>query len=214
MSGHGFAGFGEAVVDFYDGLEADNSKAYWSDHRELYETHVKAPMLALLAELEPEFGPAKMFRPYRDVRFSHDKTPYKTHCGAIVGPYYVQVGSDGLWVAGGYYRMAGDQVARFRSATAEDRRGEDLVRRIAAVTAAGMAIDGETLKTRPRGFAADHPRLDLLRHKGIYGARGWEPDDALHEAGTRDRVITAWRSLQPLVEWLSDHVGPSDLPRR
>lgn len=209
-----FAGFGEAVVDFYDGLEVDNSKAYWTDQREIYETHVKVPMLALLAELEPEFGTAKMFRPYRDIRFAADKTPYKTHCGAVVGPFYVQVGADGLWVAGGYWRMASDQVARFRTAVAEDRRGKDLEGRLAELTAAGMAVGGETLKTRPRGFDADHPRVDLLRHKGLYGARGWEPDDDLHTEATRERVSATWRSLRPLVEWLIDHVGPSDQPRR
>ncbi len=121
-----FTGFGDGAVEFYDGLEADNSKAYWTDQREIYETHVKAPMLALLAELEPEFGAVKMFRPYRDVRFSADKTPYKTHCGATVGDYYLQVGADGLMAAAGHYQMASDQVSRFREAVADDRRGRDL----------------------------------------------------------------------------------------
>jgi uncharacterized protein (DUF2461 family) len=63
-----FAGFGEMVVDFYEGLEADNTKAYWSDQRAVYDEQVRAPMLALLADLEPEFGAGKVFRPYRDVR--------------------------------------------------------------------------------------------------------------------------------------------------
>ena len=96
-----FAGFGEGAVEFYDGLLADNSKAYWTDHRAIYEQDVLEPMRALLATLAPEFGPGKIFRPYRDVRFSRDKTPYKTACGASVGPFYVQVSSDGLLVAGG-----------------------------------------------------------------------------------------------------------------
>ncbi|MDT7658664.1 MAG: hypothetical protein QOF38_3379, partial [Pseudonocardiales bacterium] len=112
----GFAGFGEQLVDFYDGLEADNSKAYWTDNKAVYDEQVKAPMTALLAALEPEFGRGKIFRPYRDVRFSADKTPYKTHCGATVGGYYVQAGADGIMIAGGYYQMAGDQIARYRVA--------------------------------------------------------------------------------------------------
>ncbi|MFC4949760.1 DUF2461 domain-containing protein [Pseudonocardia sp. GCM10023141] len=210
----GFAGFGEAAVEFYDGLEVDNSKAYWTDHREVYENDVRIPMLALMAELEPEFGAGKIFRPYRDVRFSGDKTPYKTHCGAIVGPFYVQLGSDGLRVAGGYYRMAADQLTRFRAAVAEDRTGEDLRKRVHKLDVAGLEINGEQLKTRPRGVDPDHPRVDLLRRKGLYGSLGWEPDDVLHEAGTTDRVRSTWRSLQPLVDWLTDHVGPSELPRR
>ncbi|MGH3586688.1 MAG: DUF2461 domain-containing protein [Pseudonocardia sp.] len=207
-----FTGFGDGAVEFYDGLVADNSKAYWTDQRAVYESDVRAPMQALLAALESEFGPGKVFRPYRDVRFSHDKTPYKTHCGATVGPFYVQVGSDGLLVAGGYYRMAPDQVARYRTAVAEDRRGGDLEKRLAAF--GELTLAGETLKTRPRGFDPDHPRIDLLRHKGLYAWRGWEPDDVLHEPGTLERVARTWRALRPLVEWLADHVGPSEQPRR
>src|ERR1700709_2764556 len=80
----GFAGFPEEMLTFYEGLEADNSKPYWSDHREQYEVAVATPMRALLDDLGPEFGEAKFFRPYRDVRFSKDKTPYKTHAGAVV----------------------------------------------------------------------------------------------------------------------------------
>jgi uncharacterized protein (TIGR02453 family) len=209
-----FTGFGEGAVEFYDGLIADNSKAYWTDQRDVYEADVRAPMQALLAALEPEFGPGKIFRPYRDVRFSRDKTPYKTHCGATAGPFYVQVGADGLLVAGGYYQMASDQVARFRTAVDDERRGGDLEKRLAALTAEGLTIAGETLRTRPRGFDPDHPRIDLLRHKGLYAWRAWEPDDVLHEPGTLDRVARTWRLLRPLTEWLADHVGPSEQPRR
>jgi uncharacterized protein (TIGR02453 family) len=207
-----FTGFGEGVVEFYDGLIADNSKAYWTDQRAVYEADVRAPMQALLADLEPEFGPGKIFRPYRDVRFSRDKTPYKTHCGATAGPFYVQVGADGLLVAGGYYQMASDQVARFRAAVDDERRGSDLEKRLAALD--GPTAAGETLKTRPRGYDPDHPRIDLLRHKGLYAWRAWEPDDVLHEPGTLDRVAATWRMLRPLTEWLADHVGPSEQPRR
>lgn len=210
----GFAGFGEAAVEFYDGLVADNSKAYWTDHRATYEHDVRAPMLALLDACEPEFGPGKIFRPHRDVRFSNDKTPYKTHCGATVGGLYVQVGGDGLMAAGGHYRMAPDQVARYRAAVDDERRGNDLAARLAALTAAGLTVGGEQLRTRPRGVDPDHPRLGLLRHRALYGWRGWPPDDTLHEPGCLDRVVGTWRSLRPLTEWLDDHVGPSDQPRR
>jgi Conserved hypothetical protein (DUF2461) len=84
-SSPGFAGFPEAALDFYDDLEIDNTKAFWEAHREVYQTSVKAPMTALVTALEPEFGTAKVFRPFRDVRFAKDKTPYKTHQGAYVG---------------------------------------------------------------------------------------------------------------------------------
>ncbi len=210
----GFVGFGEGAVEFFDGLEVDNSKAFWNDQRATYENDVKLPMLALLAACEAEFGTGKIFRPYRDVRFSADKTPYKTHCGATAGPFYVQLGADGLLAAGGYYMMAPDQVTRFRVAVDDDRRGSDLQKRIAAAEADGIEVGGEQLKTRPRGVDPEHPRLDLMRHKGLYGHRNWPPDDVLHESGVLSRVMATWRSVRPLVEWLDDHVGPSEQPRR
>lgn len=180
-----FSGFGERASDFYEGLEADNSKAYWTDHKDVYEEHIRAPMLALLAELEDEFGAGKVFRPHRDVRFSHDKSPYKTHCGAVVwtqgGSYYVHVAADGLLVAGGAHGMTAEQVARFREAVSDQRRGADLQR-----------------------------RLEELRHRTLYAWRSWPPDDALHTPACSDRVRTAWHTLRPLNEWLADHVGAAD----
>ncbi len=106
-----FTGFGEDAFDFYEGLVADNSKAYWADHTEQYRTAVREPMEALLADLEPEFGAGSMFRPYRDVRFSKDKSPYKDHAGAVArrsdtGGFYVQLSADGLYAAAGYYQLA------------------------------------------------------------------------------------------------------------
>ena len=207
-----FSGFGEGAVEFYDGLVADNSKAYWTDHRAVYERDVLGPMQALVATLEPEFGAGKIFRPYRDVRFSKDKTPYKTACGATVGPFYVQVSADGLMAAGGGYRWEPDQLARYRTAVDDERRGRDLQARLAAVDGAAvdgtaLAVAGDLLATRPRGVAPDHPRLDLLRHRSLYAHCGWAPDDALHEAVAARRVGEAWRAMRPLTEWLDDHVG-------
>ena len=95
----------------------------------------------------------------------------------------MQVGADGLLAAGGYYQMAPDQVARFRTAVDDDRRGDDLEAAGGASASGGITIGGETLKTRPRGVDPDHPRLELLRHRGLYGWRRWPPDDVLHERG-------------------------------
>jgi len=210
-----FTGFGERLVDFYEGLEADNSKAYWTDHKAVYEEDVHAPMVELLAELEPEFGQGKVFRPYRDVRFSKDKSPYKTQCGAIAGDsYYVQVDANGLLVASGYYRTGSDQVERYRVAVADDRRGAELAVLLDRLRGEQYTIEGETLKRAPRGVGADHPRLDLLRHKSLHGARRWPPDDVLHGRECLDRVRNAWHALDALTRWLDDHVGPTAQPRR
>lgn len=219
-----FEGFGDGVVEFYEGLLADNSKAYWADNQRLYSEHVRAPMEALLAELEPEFAPGfgkgKVFRPFRDVRFSRDKSPYKTHCGAVIeqgrggGAYYVEVGPEGMVVAGGCYHTESDQLARFRAAVDTEIHGEELRRLLDALAEQGWEIAGTTLQTRPRGFAPDHPRLDLLRHKTLYAARTWEPDDVLHERDCLQRVRQSWEAVRELNQWCADHIGTTEKKRR
>jgi uncharacterized protein (TIGR02453 family) len=219
-----FEGFGEHAVDFYDGLVADNSKSYWTDHKAIYQADVREPMEALLAELSGEFatdfGRATVFRPYRDVRFAKDKTPYKTHCGGVIEPgrgagaYYVELSPDGIRTGGGCFHLQPDQLARFRTAVAESIHGEALAKILTKLEKAGWDIKGDRLATRPRGVPADHPRLDLLRYRSVYATRTWPPDDVLHERTLLDRVRKAWRALRPFNEWARDHVGTSEQTRR
>lgn len=208
-----FTGFPDEAFEFYAGLLADNSKSYWTAHRETYERCVREPMTALCAELEAEFGPAKLFRPYRDLRFSPDKTPYKTHQGAHVGGFYVQIDADGLMVAGGMYAPTPDQLRRYRAAV-QGAPGGALQEIVDELRARGMQIAGDRLKTRPRGVPADHPRLELLRHRSLYAHCGWPADLWMGTPEVVDRVRESWRRLRPLVEWGDAHIGPPDFTRR
>ncbi|MDT2008194.1 DUF2461 domain-containing protein [Rhodococcus opacus] len=210
-----FTGIPTAALDFYEDLEADNSKSFWTAHKAVYDDSVRAPMTALLAELEPEFGAGKVFRPYRDVRFSKDKTPYKTHQGGFVETrpgvgYYVQIDAAGLFVAGGFYSHTPLQVGRFRDAVDDDRRGRELVKLVKKVRSAGFEIGGDALKTRPRGVAEDHPRLDLMRHKSLTASRTYLSPDWIETPRAADEVRTAWRSMRPLVEWLTTVIGAGE----
>ena len=209
-----FAGFPDEALDFYEGLEADNSRAYWTDHRAVYDAGVKAPMEALLAQLEPEFGAAKLFRPYRDVRFSKDKTPYKTAAAAAIGDdvqggLYVQLSAAGLMVAGGAHGLATDQARRLRAAVADDLPGTALVRVLDALQAQGFTVEGERLKRVPKEFGDDHPRAGLLTLKTLFAVRQHPPQDWLHGPEAATRLAEDWRALAPLNAWLADHVGPS-----
>jgi uncharacterized protein (TIGR02453 family) len=214
-----FAGLPDEAFLFYEGLEADNSKAYWQAHKAAYEQHVRAPVEALVTALETEFGHAKLFRPYRDVRFSHDKSPYKTHQGAFVEVepgigYYVQVAADGVTAAAGFHAHAPDQVARYRAAVDDEATGTRLATTVAELADDGFAIGGDVLKTRPRGVDPGHPRLALLRHKSLTAARAWPPEPWVHTPQAYDAVAESWRATVPLVEWLARHVGPTREPRR
>lgn len=207
-----FEGFPVAALDFYEDLETDNTKSFWEEHKATYVEAVKQPMTELAEALADEFGAAKLFRPYRDARYSRDKRPYKTHQGAFVGAedaigWYVQIGAEGLLVAGGWYAAQGSQLPRFREAV-DSAAGSELARIVDALRAARFEIGGDRLKTRPRGLDPDHPRIELLRHRSLtcsrdHGAPAW--------VSTRTalrRIREEWRAMSPLVEWLADHVGP------
>lgn len=206
----GFTGFPVAALDFYDDLEVDNTKSFWEAHKQVYAESVKAPFTALAAALEPEFGAMKIFRPYRDVRFSKDKTPYKTHQGGFVGVapstgWYVQLSPRGLMAGGGFYEASGGRLAAFRAAVAHDAYGAELEAILGELTASGMAVGGDRLKTSPRGYDAEHPRIELLRHRSLvvshdhgFGAEISTPD-------ALDLVRDDWRALRPLVDWAQRH---------
>ena len=209
-----FRGWKPQAIEFYEGLEADNSKTYWQAHKADYDALVLRPMEELLDELAPEFGEGRIFRPYRDVRFSADKSPYKTNIAAGIGGVgYLQFSADGLMAGSGYWMMAADQLERYRAAVAGDRTGAALDKITAAARKAGLQVTAhESLKSAPRGYPKDHPRIELLRLKGLITWREWPPAAWLGTAKAKDRVVDFLRASAPLRTWLDDHVGESTLP--
>jgi uncharacterized protein (TIGR02453 family) len=215
-----FQGFGKGAVAFYEELAAHNEREWWQENKDRYESEVRAPLEHLLADLAGEFGEAKVFRPNRDTRFSKDKSPYKTAAAALVGEphggiatYYVQISATGLMVGGGCYHPARDQLARMREAIDDDGTGGELEALLAAVEKAGAEVGySDKLKTAPRGYSADHPRIELLRMKGLIAFVDHRPAPWLHTRKALDRVADGWRSFAPLNAWLERHVGPSTEP--
>lgn len=213
-----FTGWPADALTFYQELEKDNTKAFWQANKETYDRAVREPMELLMAELDAErgFGASKIFRPNRDIRFSADKTPYKTRVSGWWenGPY-VEVSADGLMLGRGYYRMAKDQLVAFRDAIVHDTTGAELEAIGAALAKAKIEMTSfDSVKTAPRGYPKDHPRIELLRHKGLLAIRSWEPAPWLHTAGVKKRIIDFSQATAELVEWLDTNVGPSELPER
>ena len=217
----GFTGFPREALAFYDGLRRDNSKRYWEANKAVWETQVLAPMTALLAELEGTYGPFHRFRPYRDTRFAKDKSPYKTQIAAYGeseggAAHYFHLSADGLTVLSGYYRMAPDQVARYREAVAADATGAALPGLIDDARQAGLTLGyhgQEQLKRVPRPYPSDHPRGELLKWKGLVSGRELGAPAWLHTPHAKDHIIAIWEAASPLNAWLDRHVGPSrELP--
>jgi uncharacterized protein (TIGR02453 family) len=208
-----FKGWPAEAIEFYEGLEADNSKAYWLDHKAVYEQAVRAPMEALLADLAPEFGEGKIFRPFRDVRFSKDKSPYKTAMAAsLSGGGYIQLSTNGLGVGSGMYQMESDQLQRYRSAIADEVFGGEVEAVIAKLAKRDISVSGHgELKTAPKGYPKDHPRIELLRYKGLVSWQEWPVGEWLGTGAAKKRLAEFLRACRPLNDWLTAHVGPTTL---
>jgi uncharacterized protein (TIGR02453 family) len=215
-----FRGFGPEAFAWLAGLERDNTRTYFAANRERYETDVRGQLAAMLDELAREFGGEPfVFRQQRDLRFSADRAPYKTRTYGLLGGapgagggLYAELSALGLYAGTGYYRMERDQLERYRTAVDDDGAGPALAAAAAAVGEAGLELAGQGLRTAPRGYPRDHPRIGLLRHTSvIVGGRlpagaGIGRHDALaHVAG-------AWHAAAPVNAWLAAHVGSSTTP--
>jgi uncharacterized protein (TIGR02453 family) len=209
----GFGGWPDEALEFYEGLDADNSKAYWDERKSVYTNSVKAPMEALIAEVEPEFGGFKIMRPYQDLRFRADKTPYKTFIGAgsqgEAAGVYVAFSAQGMYAGAGIWHLSKDQLVRYRAAL-DAPPGEELE----AIEAAGYALHGETLKRSPKGWPPDHPRIKLLRHTSVIVGRQFPPAAWMATPAAKDRVVEVWHHAGRLNTWLDAHVGPAETPPR
>ena len=208
-----FQGIPAGAFAFYAELEDNNNREWWLEHKDSYNSLVRDPLTALLAELEPRFGPAKIFRPNRDIRFSQDKSPYKTAQGAFASAqegvgYYLQVSADGLLVGGGYHSHSPAQLVRYRNSVDASGTGESLRKIVDGVSAAGFAVEGERLKTVPRGYAPDHPRGELLKHKSLSASMELGEPEWVDTPEAAREIATLWERLRPLVEWVGRHAAP------
>jgi uncharacterized protein (TIGR02453 family) len=214
-----FEGFPPTVGKWFRGLEADNSREYFSANRGFYEESIRDQMEAMLDELAESFGgDVKIFRQNRDTRFSRDKSPYKTNTYGIVygSPaamlgLYASISADGLLAGSGYHVMARDQLGRYRESV-DSQRGAELAKRVAAAHRAGLELWGESLATAPRGYPRDHPRIELLRRTSLTLGARLKLGRGISRADGLRFVTKAWRGAQPVTTWLDEHVGPSTLP--
>jgi uncharacterized protein (TIGR02453 family) len=199
------------AVEFFEGLQADNTKTYWSANKARYEASVRGPMAELVDELSVEFGRGRIARPYRDMRFAAGKAPYKTEIYAMFDRGgYVNFSAAGLTAALGYYVMSAAQLDRYRRAVDSETEGNELARVVDRLRAGGIEAGGaQALKSAPRGYPKDHPRTELLRYKGLICWQHWPVAPWLHTAEAKDRVAGFLRTAAPLHHWLDRNVGPA-----
>ena len=201
-----FRGWSEACQRFFIGLELDNSKRYFDANREIYEAEVKGPMVALMDSMAGEYGQGKIFRANRDIRFSKDKSPYKTNIAATAGMGghggYISLDARGLTAAAGRYELSSQQLNKYRKKVAADSTGAPLAAIVARLEKAGYGIGGEALKRVPAGWHQDHPRARLLKHKILYIYKNFGLQPWLGTPGARKHIVKVWIDAEPLNDWL------------
>jgi len=203
-----FLGWKGDFKGFFLGLRANNNKAYFEAHRRQYEDEVKAPLVALLQDLEADFGPPRrVSRPYRDIRFSADKSPYKLNIYAdLERGGYIALDAEGLVAAGGRYMLEDGQLRKLREAIASDRSGKQLVAIVSDLRKKGYQVEGQELKRVPPPYPQDHPRADLLRHKRLIYWKRWPVEPWIATPSVRARVSKAWRDGEALNQWCAKHM--------
>lgn len=206
-----FRGWPEDFQRFFIGLELDNSKRYFDANRDTYENAVRRPMVALFESLEKDYGPGKVFRANRDIRFSKDKSPYKTNIAGYTGTEgnggYLSLDARGLTVAAGRYELTPEQLNKYRKKVAADATGAPLAAIVARLEKAGFSLGGEALKRVPAGLPQDHPRARLLKHKILYIYKNFGLQPWLGSAAARAHVVRVWTDAGPLNDWLKRNVG-------
>lgn len=212
-----FQGFPKDAFTFLGELSVHNDREWFNAHRDWFERAWRTPLEAFVADAEPILGPGKVFRIHRDIRFSKDKTPYKTHASVVFEgagiAYYLHLEERLAFCATGMHEMAKDQCQRLYEAVLDDAAGQALERLVADLEARGVEIGGEALKTAARGYPKDHPRARFLRHKGLTATRSWRWDDDppawLFTPEALHTVRDAWNEASALNAWLTTHVAAS-----
>jgi uncharacterized protein (TIGR02453 family) len=224
----GFRGFSKSAPGFFHQLAAEMSRDWFKANKDTYDNEWVAPMTALLEDVRAKLAPIykgtplqepKVFRIQRDVRFAKDKAPYKTHIGAVITAYgkklgeggnaalYVHLGVDEEFVGVGTYMFDAAKLARWRKAVA-GKAGADLATLIAKLRKAGYEVGGhDDYKKVPKPYAADHPRAELLKMRGLTGGPGGLPKGMLHDAKLASWLAKHGAVLAPLVKWLDKYVG-------
>ena len=200
------------ALEFLRELEANNDRDWFRANRARYDADLLEPARDL-AETLSDLGQPRFFRPYNDTRF-RPGPPIKEQLGVALGyggagGFYFQLSLDGLLVAAGLHQPASDQLDRYRRAIDEDRRAAGFERAVTHAEAGGLDLAPPELKTAPRGYSTDHPRIRFLRLRELTVSRRHALEPWLHTAECDDRVRAGLEAARPLVTWLGEHVGPS-----
>jgi uncharacterized protein (TIGR02453 family) len=221
--------FTKETLKFLRALKRNNDREWFKARRDEYETHVRAPMIAVIERLARDFQrvapeivaspKASLYRIYRDTRFSEDKTPLKTHAAAVFpwrglarhegAGLYFEIAPGWVWIGGGMYAPLPPQLVKVRARIAETWPEIDRIVKRKSFTSKVDALHGERLSRVPRGFAAGHPAVEYLKHRQFLASREFPP-----ELATSDEfyptLLATFTAIVPLVRFLNTPLTSRD----
>ncbi|MGO9570950.1 MAG: DUF2461 domain-containing protein [Desulfomonilaceae bacterium] len=222
-----FGGFPKECVDYYTELAQNNSKTWFDGHKNDFEKYVMGPardfvseMGRFLAKISPKINAdprvnRSIFRPYRDIRFSKDKTPYKTHLGIFFwegsrakmecSGYYFHLEPPTVFLAAGIHCFSPSLLGAYRDSVVDPKHGPELIKAIRQISKLkGYSIGGTHYKKTPRGYNANDENAAMLLHNGLYA---WIEDGIpaeFYSAQILDYCIDRFKKMSSLHRWLVD----------
>jgi uncharacterized protein (TIGR02453 family) len=215
-----FQGFGPRALPFFKALGFHQTKEWFDENRQTYETEIKTPFGDLIEELSAGFAKAgvplkgdrksSLFRLNRDIRFSKDKNPYKTHAGGVLtrgggkddkGHFYIHISPEGCFAAAGFYHPEPSDLARMRRAIV--RAPKDYEKAVAALKKAKIALSDEnSLKRLPRGFetVSDDKVAAAVKKKTFVGSRPLK-EAKIGTPRLAGELLSFGKQVLPLLQW-------------
>ena len=225
----GFHGFTKTTFKFFKDLEKSNTKKWFEENRKIYEKNVLEPAQEFVMEMGERLKSISpkivaipktdksIFRIYRDMRFSKDKTPYKTHLGIFFweGPkkklgnpgYYLQLDKSSILIGGGLYSLPNDIVKTYRDAISDSKKGTKIARILKKITKnPSYQLGGKHYKRVPRGYDSENPNVDLLLHNGLYIYYEGPIPKEVYSRDFLDYSYGIFKDMLPLHNWLKDNI--------
>jgi len=226
----GFKRFSDKTFQFFKDLENNNTREWFEDNRSVFEEYVLNPAQEFVMEvgewvksLCPKIvaipkTDKSIFRIYRDVRFSKDKTPYKTHLGIFLweGPrkklgnpgFYLQLDKSQILIAGGLYQLPSELVKPYRDAVSDFKKGSEVAKILKKITKnSSYKLGGSHYKRVPRGYDPENPNAELLLHNGLYLYHEGAVPKEVYSSDFLDYALGVFKDIMPLHKWIRDNIS-------
>ena len=207
------------TIDFLEDIRENNNRAWFATQKERYQVaqqNVKNFLSDLVTEMNKidSIEKSKLFRIYRDVRFSKDKTPYSAHWSMSMGRtkpnlrggYYLKLAPEGGLIACGFWNPSPSDMALIRANIDRDDASMRQVIGNSKLQSVFGPVEGETVKTAPKGYSKDHVAIDLIRHKQFIFTKEFSRKE-VHAKNFQSNVVSAYEAVRPFFNYMSDILG-------